>query len=36
MTNVLLNLTAIVVDLLAYAAVTAMVIVFLWGKGKTT
>ena len=37
MTTVILNLTAVVVDTLAYAAVTAvtgLVIVLTWGKGK--
>jgi hypothetical protein len=39
MTSVILNLTAVVVDTLAYAVVTAatgLVIVLTWGKGKTT
>jgi len=39
MTTVILNLTAVVVDTLAYAAVTAvigLIIVLTWGKGKTT
>jgi hypothetical protein len=38
MTTVILNLTAVVVDTLAYAAVTAVtgvIIVLTWGKGKT-
>lgn len=38
MTTVILNLTAVVVDTLAYAAVTAvtgLIIVLTWGKGKT-
>lgn len=37
MTTVILNLTAVVVDTLAYAAVTAvtgLIIVLTWGKGK--
>lgn len=39
MTNVILNLTAVVVDTLAYAAVTAitgLIIVLTWGKEKTS
>jgi len=39
MTTVILNVTAVVVDTLAYAVVTAvtgLVIVLTWGKGKTT
>jgi hypothetical protein len=38
MTNVILNLTAVVVDTLAYAAVTAvtgLIIVLTWGKQKS-
>jgi len=38
MTIVILNLTAVVVDTLAYAVVTAitgLVIVLTWGNGKT-
>lgn len=39
MTTVILNVTAVVVDTLAYAAVTAvtgLIIVLTWGKGKTS
>jgi len=39
MTTVILNVTAVVVDTLAYAVVTAvigLVIVLTWGKGKTS